>query len=145
MSRYQYSQKHVRPWLNEGTAEFMRVYVSQTLQIGQRDFRHIGLVKEMLLRNDERASLRRMMEKETIAGTEVWAYAVSYTLVDFMIHVDTAKYVRFLKLMKAWDGSFGDRWRGATVEEQTRAIEKAFGVPIDKFEASWKDYVRNAR
>jgi hypothetical protein len=145
MSRYQYSGRHVIPWANEGTAEFMRLYVAELLELGQRDFRHRGVVKEMLLRNDERASLRTMMAKSQIQGTEVWAYAVSYTLVDFMVKADPMKFVRFLKLMKQSDGTLEGQWRPASVAEQTHAIEQAYGIPIDKFEASWKDYVRNGK
>ncbi len=143
MSRYQLSERRVIPWVNEGVAEFLRLHVAESLELGARDFRHRGLAKELLIRDDPRMSLPALMAKDEIAGTEGWAYAVSYTVVDFMIALDKGKFVKFLKLLKAGgDGSFRDRWTGAGPDEQRRAIESAFGTSIDRFEASWKEYVR---
>ena len=142
MARYQYSQRVVIPWANEGVAEFLRTYISESMDLGQREYRHRGMVKEMLARNDGRCDLRALMSKTEIQGTEAWAYAVSYTVVDFMVSANKPGFVKFLKSLKHGDGSFHDRWKGAGPDEQTRAIEQAFGTTIDKFEASWKDYVR---
>src|SRR3954464_8626941 len=100
------------------------------------------MVKEMLARSDARVSLGTLMAKDEIAGTEGWAYAVSYTVIDFMVQADKAKFVKFLKSLKKGDGSFKDRWTGADVAEQTRAIEAAYGVPLDQFEAKWKEFIR---
>jgi len=144
MARYQYSERRVIPWANEGVAEFLRIYIAETMELGQKDFRHRGTVKEMLLRSDARTDLKSLLAKDQIAGTEGWAYAVSYTVIDFMIATDKSKFVKFLKALKlGGDGSFQDRWRGASQGEQVQAIEEAYGVPIDKFETGWKDYVRN--
>ena len=142
MSRYQLSERRIIPWVNEGVAEFLRIYVSEQLELGQKDYRHRGMVKEMLARADGRVDLASMMAKDQIAGTEGWAYAVSYTLIDFMVAADKGKFVKFLKALKRGDGSFKDRWAGAAPAEQTRAIEEAYGIPIDKFEAGWKEYIR---
>ncbi|HVY61987.1 MAG TPA: hypothetical protein VHF22_10060 [Planctomycetota bacterium] len=142
MARYQYSQRSVIPWVNEGVAEFLRTYIAETMDMGRKEYRHRGMVREMLARNDPRVDLRGLMAKEQIAGTEVWAYAVSYTAVDFMVSANKAGFVKFLKALKRGDGTFHDRWKGADVAEQTRALEESFGTPLDKFQAAWKDYIR---
>jgi hypothetical protein len=146
MARYQYSERRVIPWANEGVAEFLRIYIAETLEMGQKDFRHRGMVKEMIARGDSRCDLKALFAKEEIAGTEGWAYAVSYTVIDFMVAVDKSKFVKFLKALKLQgDGTFRDKWTGASREEQIAAVEDAFGMPFDKFETGWKDYVRNYR
>jgi len=140
MSRYAYSDRPIGPWLNEGTAEYMRYLV--VLGIRGQEARHMGIVKQMHERADARATIRAMLEKPQIAGTEGWAYAVSWSIVDFLIKVDKKKYVAFLKALKRGDGSWNGRFRGATADEQAAALEAAFGLPMDKIEQAWRDHVQ---
>ncbi len=137
MSRYRYSERPVIPWINEGTAEYMRYLV--VLGLKGQEGRHKGVVKLMLDRGDERVGLRTMMEKPEIAGTEGWAYAISWSLIDFMVKVDKAKFVKFLTALKLGEDG---RYVEMSVDEQVRALEAAYGMTADKFEQGWKDHVR---
>lgn len=141
MARYNYSRRTVIPWVNEGVAEFLRVYVAKNLQLGKVSSRHRVATQQMLRRGDPRAGLVAMMGKQRIAGTEGWAYAVSQSLISFMVEVNKKQFVTFLQRMKATDGSFATDWTPLSVAEQTAAIEEAFGVKIDVFENRWRDYV----
>ncbi|GIW72266.1 MAG: hypothetical protein KatS3mg102_1808 [Planctomycetota bacterium] len=146
MARFNYSRKVVMPWINEGVAEFLRVSVAKEFGLGRAgDSSQLVAVREMLRRNDPRASLAHMMEKADIAGTEGWAYAVSWSLIDFMVAADKKAFVRFLKAVKQSDGSFQGDWTPADAEAQKRAIEEAFGVSLERFEQAWRSHVQGKR
>ncbi len=141
LSRYDYSERVVMPWTNEGVAEFLREYVAKEFGLGRSGgSAHKVVVREMLRRNDPRATLKHLMNKQDIAGTEGWAYALSWSIIDFMISVDRRAFVKFLRTLKRTDGSFKTNWTPASEAEQIAAIEDAFGVAIDKFEEAWKTY-----
>jgi hypothetical protein len=146
IARYDFSKRVVMPWTNEGVAEFLREFVAKEFGLGRPGGSgHKVAVREMLRRKDPRATLKHMMNKQDIAGTEGWAYALSWSIIDFMVAADKKAFVTFLKTLKRSDGSFNGDWTPASESEQIAAIEGAFGVDIAKFEEAWKNHALGGR
>jgi hypothetical protein len=129
--RYYISQGNIKPWLNEGLAEYFELALPQ----GGASYREQRwqLVKRLTEKKDFSRFNELRALKQVLADDQE-LYALSWSIVEYMISSDKTKkkFGKFVHLLK----------EGKSEEE---AIKEAYGQTPEELEQSWLKYIRARR
>lgn len=115
-----------RPWINEGIAQYFSFLNDPQYP---RWATHKRLLKQRLASGSLRP-LNSLLAMDTMPAADTEGYAMSWSLVEFLIKTDARKFTTFIQQIK-----------GRTQQED--ALKNAFRTTPENLEAVWRQYVQN--
>lgn len=152
----------IRPWLNEGLANFMAFQITQSSaphlakHINTKNH-FINLIK-MRLRSNSLRPLTQLSQQYTMSPSDHEGYAIAWVVVSFMAKYKPRQMVRFIQMLKedphiekvltmAAQGK-GKNQKDLmaayrkSVKYQNECFEKAFGLSLKEFEKKWLKWLK---
>jgi hypothetical protein len=129
----------IKPWLHEGFAQYFQFALPDTGAAQDRD-RRSRIVKRLTSKPGF-TRFNELRALEQLLGDDLEAYALSWSIVDYMINSDRAtqkgklgkkKFAKFIALIK--DG-----------KSEEDAMKEAYGQTPAELEQAWLKYVRPRR
>jgi len=121
----------INPWLHEGFAQYFELALPKG-GAAERE-KHVRLVKRITSKPGF-TRFKELRALERLLGDDYEGYALSWSIVDYMITSDKThkQFARFIQLIK--DG-----------KEEGEAMKEAFNQTPDELEQSWLRYIRSLR
>ncbi len=152
----------IRPWLNEGLANFMAFHITQTsaphLARHINTKRHFISLITMRLRTNSLRSLTQLSQQYTMAPSDHEGYAIAWVVVAFMAKYKPREMVKFIQLLKKDPHienvlAMAAQKKGKdqkdlmaaymkSVTYQNECFEKSFGVSLQDFEKKWLAWLK---